>query len=66
MFVNVMLPKNSSATCDRKYELTVYDDMVLLERQGVENWEYESMALTKEQALFLASYIIQTYDVNIV
>ena len=64
MFVNVMLPKNPSATCDRKYELTVYDDMVLLERQGVENWEYESMSLTKEQALHLATLIFESYGIK--
>lgn len=64
MFVNVMLPKNPSATCDRKYELTVYDDMVLLERQGVENWEYESMSLTKEQALHLATLIFESYGIE--
>lgn len=64
MFVNVMLPKNPSATCDRKYELTVYDDMVLLERQGVENWEYESMSLTKEQALYLATLIFESYGIE--
>lgn len=64
MFVNVMLPKNPSATCDRKYELTMYDDMVLLERQGVENWEYESMSLTKEQALHLATLIFESYSIE--
>lgn len=64
MFVNVMLPKNPLATCDRKYELTVYDDMVLLERQGVENWEYESMSLTKEQALHLATLIFESYGIE--
>lgn len=64
MFVNVMLPKNPSATCDRKYEITVYDDMVLLERQGVENWEYESMSLTKEQALHLATLIFESYGIE--
>lgn len=64
MFVNVMLPKNPSATCDRKYEITVYEDMVLLERQGVENWEYESMSLTKEQALHLATLIFESYGIE--
>lgn len=64
MFVNVMLPKNPSAPCDRKYELTVYDDMVLLERQGVENWEYESMSLTKEQALYLATLVFESYSIE--
>lgn len=59
------LPANNDRPDDRAYEVTAYDDMILIERDSDYLYDYESMALTKEQALFLASYIMQIYDVNI-
>lgn len=55
------LPTNNDRPDDRPYEVTAYDDMILIERDSNFLYDYESMALTREQALFLAGYIMATY-----
>ncbi len=58
------LPKDGSRPDDRQYEVTAYDDMILIERDSNLLYDYESMALTKAQALYLAGYIMATYGIN--
>lgn len=58
------LPINPDRQDDRDYEVTAYDDMILIERDGNYMYEYESMALTKEQALYLAGYIMGVYGIK--
>lgn len=59
-----MLPKDGNRPDDRPYEVTAYDDMILIERDSNFLYDYESMALTKEQALYLAGYILGTYGIK--
>lgn len=64
-FVTILLPKNQNIPNDRQFEVSLYDDMILIERQSNELWDYESTALTKEQALYLAGAIMGTYGITI-
>lgn len=58
------LPANNDRPDDRPYEVTAYDDMILIERDSNYLYDYESMALTKEQALYLAGYIMGVYGIK--
>lgn len=58
------LPKDVNRPDDRQYEVTAYDDMILIERESNFLYDYESMALTKQQALYLAGYIMGTYGIK--
>lgn len=64
VYVNVMLPLDPNRSDDRQFELTVYNEGILLERNANEMYDYESVALSKEQALRLAAFIFASYDIK--
>jgi len=60
-YQSILLTKDTSRLDDREMELTIFADGVTLEKESNYLYDYECLALNKEQALQLANSILEFY-----
>lgn len=61
-YLETTLPKHLGRLDDRDIVLSIHDEGILLESDANEHYDYECTALSKEQAIYLATRILSTYE----
>ena len=61
-YQSILLTKDTTRLDDREIELTIFQEGITLEKDSNYMYDYECLGLNKEQALQLATNILEFYN----